>query len=138
MGRPHDRRCPHLGSPNLKRSPVISSSYRNRLDRITITTVVPPPAFEADLEVKGTLTPDVTGDYQEAGVNDGQPFYTREDEAWTIWYDFFMGEHSWFITPGVDLNGDPKFGKTAFELEPVTGELNPLHGAIGTATVQLP
>jgi len=33
MPRPHDRGCPHKGSPRFERGPILSSSYRNRLNR---------------------------------------------------------------------------------------------------------
>lgn len=57
MPRAHDRLCPHRGSPRFKRSPPLSSSYRNRLARITPQPDTPPAIGPEDFTTYTSLDP---------------------------------------------------------------------------------
>jgi hypothetical protein len=138
MARPHDRRCPHLGSPHFERKPVLSSSYRNRLARPLEEEEPPPPP--PDYIVTGTLTPDSTGDYFEAGIHNGKPYYEREDSTWFLWYRYIsmVEVHLWYISLTL---GDPAgtlWMKQTDTFEPPPGSYSPENEATGTATVAEP
>lgn len=141
MARPHDRRCPHHGSPRFERSPVLSSSYRNRLARqMPQEEEAPPPPPPPDLIVSGTLTPDSTGDYFEAGTHNGKPYYKRDDDAWFIWWrPWGLPLRSvWLISIGLDDTTGPFWGNTVDPPDPPSGNYDPYNGAVGTATVAEP
>jgi len=138
MSRPHDRYCPHQGSANLKRSPVISSSYRNRLNRITHTTSA--PLHACDYEVTGAIAPDATGDYLEYGTHEGQTTYEREDAQWYIWFQIVLPGviWKWNISAAVnDLSG-VYWNYYCGPVDPPPGDYGARNGANGIATVQLP
>jgi len=141
MPRPHDKHCPHKGSPRFERSPITSSSYRNRLARaMPEREEPPPPPPEPDLIVTGTLSHDATGFYDEAGVHNGQPYYERTDGAWFIWYLYypFPPAHKWVISTLLGDFTTAKYQKSTANFEPVTGDYTPMGGATGTATVATP
>ena len=128
MPRPHDRGCPHKGTPRFERSPVLSSSYRNRLNR-PVEEEAPPPPPEPDYIVTGTLNPDATGNYFEDGTHDGKPTYRRTDSAFWIWYH--QPAVSWIITTTVGpVDPDGWFHNISIE-----GTYTPFGAATGIATV---
>lgn len=92
-----------------------------------------------DYTVTGTVTPDCTGDYTDAGEYNGQRYYTCTNDAGT-WYMLYRADTRWYIV--LDSNGDGQI-TTADLLLPhfVTeaGSTNPAQnykaqaGASGTA-----
>lgn len=141
MGRPHDRRCPHLASPRFERSPMLSSSYRNRLARqMPEEEEAPPPPPEPDLIVTGTLNPDSTGDYFQAGTHNGQPYYARDDDAWFIWYLYLamFDKHRWHISDELGDTSRPYWRRDLDALGPPPGSYGAQNGATGLATVAEP
>ncbi len=94
----------------------------------------------ADLIVSGTLTPDVTGNYKEHGIEEGQPTYKKINELWFIWLDEIIpgGPYYWTINPRVGVPIPPYWEKFSVSFEPPTGIYVARSGAFGTATVSLP
>lgn len=83
--------------------------------------------------VTGTLTPDATGDYQEAGTHNGQPYYRRGADDWYIlWYTLLRGG-GWGIAnaliPPLTL---PNWARSG---DGIVGEYSPVRDAVGTASV---
>jgi len=58
MPRPHDRVCPHLAAPRFERSPLLSSSYRNRLLRPQPPPPPPPGPQLQDFTTYTEFDPD--------------------------------------------------------------------------------
>ncbi len=118
---------------------MISSSYRNRLAREAAAAPVP-PAPEPDFIVTGTITPDATGNYFDAGVMNGQPYYSRDDLAYHIWYHFQMppGLHFWEIDTVLGGTGPARWYKATGPFESAAGPYLPAGTATGTATVATP
>ena len=79
--------------------------------------------------MSGVLVPDATGDYFEAGIYGGRPYYARNDSAFTIWWQ--NGTSHWMISASPDtfnpywVHDDPA----------IIGDYSPAAGATGTATV---
>lgn len=141
MARPHDRQCPHKASPRFERSPILSSSYRNRLRRpVEAEAPPPPPPPTPDLIVTGAITPDATGNYFEGGILYGKPWYARDDDAFFIWYRVVAGViHYWQITTILNSLLPPSWYKSSYPTyQPPTGPYIPNAPATGTATVALP
>ena len=115
--------------------PLTSSSLRNRRARPIPSTGPPPPAH--DLIVTGTLTPDATGVYEEAGIFNGQPYYQRTDSAYFIWVLTFGDplNYQWLITDTLGVGGMFYWQKWTPTYEPPTGIYAPGGFAYGTATV---
>ncbi len=128
----------HDASGSLRAPPIYSKSLINRQARIAPPAPPPPPAF--DLLVSGTLTPDATGNYNEAGIYNGQPYYARTDSAFTIWWyeNPMYGIYIWTIS---EILGDTfllRWNMNSTPGNPPTGIYSPSRGATGTATVALP
>ena len=89
--------------------------------------------------VTGTLDPDVTGIYSEAGVVNGQPYYSRD--AGGLWYismfvPFGGGGNYWQIADSIGgFSSNPFWSRPIGD--PIEGEYSPYLGATGTATVVL-
>jgi len=82
-----------------------------------------------DYLVSGDLTPDSTGGYWEAGINDGKPYYSRNGD-WHIWWT--TAGNRWLISQTVGVPGGPSWER----LQPtIAGTYAPTGGATGTATV---
>jgi len=118
--------------------PLISSSLRNRRRRPVPTEAPPPPAF--DLVVTGTLTPDATGNYNEAGTYLGQPYYKRTDDAFYIWFRTVGPDpfYAWTISPGVGTERPIYWRKTGMSPNDPPGNYQPQFSAVGVATVAIP
>lgn len=138
MPRPHDRRCPHLAAPRFESRPVLSSSYRNRLLRGV--EVPPPPPPPCDLVAAGTVTPDSTGCYYETGIYNGEPYFTRDDDAWLIWYSPKpeWGTYTWYLTTVLGASPGNYWRKMKTSPQPPTGTYTPTAGASGYIYVTEP
>ena len=51
------------------------------------------------LKVTGNPNPDCTGEYREAGVYDGKPYYARIVDTFKIYWKDAV--HTWFISPNL-------------------------------------
>lgn len=71
-------------------------------------TPAPAPPPVADYHVTGVITPDATGDYFAAGIQDGQTYYKRADNAFYIYYH--AADAAWWIA--TTLGGSPSTGWT--------------------------
>jgi len=80
-----------------------------------------------NLIVTGTLVPDATGLFVEAGVYGGYPYYRRGDGAWFIW----SSGQGWYI--GSSLGSMPDARWWNQETNPV-GIYQPYNGGEGIAT----
>lgn len=61
---------------------------------------------DPDYDVTGDGDPSPNGEYYYAGEYGGEPYYTRADEAYSIWWDTISSK--WFITvaPGNGVAGN--------------------------------
>lgn len=135
MAKPHDRTCPHKGSPRFERLPVISSHYRNRIGRQT--PEYEPPPVPPDYQVAGPLVPQANGAYYETGTYNGKPYYTRlTGQAWIIWYKYGNGEwNRWYITPTLGDLSTFRWHRRSADYTPPPGSFDPGGGATGTAII---
>ena len=63
-------------------------------------------------EVTGTLSPDATGLYTQAGEMNGQPYFAREAGGWFISYiHFFSTVYAWAISSIPGVHTDQRWGK---------------------------
>jgi len=84
-----------------------------------------PPAQPIAYNVTGTLEPDATCNYIEAGINDGKPYYRRLDSAFFIWWS--AGFESWTISKNLCEEGEAFW----FRMNP---EITGVYGAGGAAS----
>jgi len=90
---------------------------------------IPPPPTP-DYIVTGELTPDATGNYFEAGVYGGKPYYRRADGTYFIWWS--PDEEDWSITRELgDVGVDGFWFSTTIPSE----NFAPAWPATGIATV---
>lgn len=85
--------------------------------------------------VSGTLDPDATGTYLRAIDTNGQEAWTREDSAWSIWYE--NGSNSYMLTEDlghIPETDEPYWTKGIIGTNP-TGTYDPSDGATRIATV---
>lgn len=73
------------------------------------------------------------GDYSEAGVYNGQPYYRRGSDEWYLSYRFNR-VHLWYISSEVGATGDAYWFLSSSSVSPV-GEYVPQGTATETATV---
>ncbi len=128
----------HWASGQLRGPTVCSSSLRNR--RAREGPPAPPPPIVHDLIVTGTLGPDATGDYDEAGIFNGQPYYERTDAAYFIWWWPIPSPPSsfWFLTNVLGNPSGTAWAKHGPMIQPVTGLYIPYANTTGDATVAIP
>ncbi len=120
--------------------PLFSPNVSGPLKRRVRKKYPEPPPPPCDLEVTGTLTPDITGCFIETGVHNGKPYYKHRELNWFIWYDS-SGEpatYAWHISE--TLGAPYVFGwhKMTAAYEPPPGDYTPIGGTVGTATVAVP
>lgn len=80
-------------------------------------------------EVTGTLEPDVTGTYEDAGEYNDERYYELAGNGWYIWTDGF---DNWFISTALGVKAGAWWVPADPDLE---GDYNPAGTAIGIATV---
>lgn len=88
-----------------------------------------PPSIGADYQVTGTIDPDVTGYYFEAGEHNGQPYYDHDPAPGCIW---------WQSAPPMWILSDAVGSKVAyywFKSGVIEGEYAVGLNCTGTATV---
>lgn len=125
----------------IARARPISGSYRNRLRREAVAPAPePPPPPPPDYIVTGTLTPDVTGDYNEAGVYNDAAYYSNATENWFIWDYRPAGglEGLWVITQTVASLTGPFWSIQVRNPGDPTGTYTAHAPANGTAYVAAP
>ncbi len=125
----------HYASGTLTGTAICSSSLRNR--RARKAPPAPSPPVTHDLIVTGTITPDATGFYDEAGIYNGQPYYERTDTAFAIWYwsTPFPPSQYWFISAAPGDRTGPYWGLYVGPGDPPYGFYFPNNGATGGARV---
>ena len=120
----------HHASGRISAPRIYSSSLRNRHDRVAPPAPPPPPPH--DLQVTGTLNPDATGFYDEAGTYDGKPYHARTDNAFFIFWDAYYRQ--WIIT--IVLGYHPSYW---YSISPnIESDYNPWGTYLGIATVSAP
>jgi len=88
-----------------------------------------PVPLVADYNVSGVLLPDVTGDFFDAGIHDGKPYYRNSDSSVHLWW--YGDESLWIISTGVGVMWEFYWAKTGT----VAGVYSILFGCTGIATV---
>jgi len=83
------------------------------------------------LNVAGTLSPDMTGDYTARGILAEKTYYERNDNSYFIWWN--DDDSSWYITPILGAAG--AVGHFTKAGDPVNGEYIAVLPATGTPTV---
>jgi hypothetical protein len=82
--------------------------------------------------VEGSLVPDATGEYYDAGIYNGKTFYRNAAGTWFIWWDnIFTG---WGISTELGSHSEPHWFRDFVDIE---GVYYPQTGATGTATIAL-
>jgi hypothetical protein len=82
------------------------------------------------LDVTGTLTPDATGTYYQAGVFNEQPFYVRPDALYLVFWNNSLNK--WIIAPPGEDSGLPYWQSASTVIE---ASYTAQSGAVGTAAV---
>jgi len=85
----------------------------------------------ADYHVVGDPVPDCTGDYFEAGIYGGRPWYKQASENFCIWWE--DGGGYWVISQSVG-GYNPHWTKSG---PAITGDYNFVPPSGGTPTVVL-
>lgn len=112
---------------------MLSSSYRNRLARaMPEEEEAPPPPPPYDYLVSGTLNPDATGEYSDAGIHNGQPYYARDPNTYFLWW--WPADSWWVISTALDNVGRPGCWHSAA----ILGIYTPAWSYTGDATVTAP
>jgi hypothetical protein len=88
------------------------------------------PVRRPDFNVTGTLSPDATCNYFEAGTYNGYPYYQHEEGNWFLWA--FVSVPRWIISETV---GDGLIVWRKDGLETPVGAYDPYIGCSGIATV---
>lgn len=83
------------------------------------------------LNVAGTLSPDMTGNFTAKGLLAEKPYYARDDNDYYIWWN--DDDSSWYITPILGAAG--ALGHFTKLAEPVTGDYVAVLPATGVPTV---
>ncbi len=96
--------------------PVVSRTGATRTD-------------EKTYEVTGTLNPDSTGTYEDAGEHNGKRYYQRAGNGWFIWWDNIA---AWWISTVLGVKGASYWGRTDPD---IAGPYSAFGGASGEATV---
>lgn len=79
--------------------------------------------------VRGTITPDATGEYFLSGQHNGQNYYTREDGSYVVWFEpdpFTLDQ--WRISESLD--DDPVLWASPYNsVNALFGEYSPVSGS---------
>lgn len=94
-----------------------------------VTSPGPMMVTDADYEVTGDLTPDVTGNYAYAGEYGGKPSYYLMDNGWFIWWDI---AGRWAISSERGVTGGDWWSRVDPDIEGLYGNEGT---ALGNATV---
>jgi hypothetical protein len=86
----------------------------------------PPPAYR----VTGNGNPNMNGDYNQAGIANGQPYYSRTTGTYFLWWNDI--DAWWVINNLINNNGHPHFHGDSGD---ILGVYSSHQGATGTATV---
>lgn len=78
-------------------SDIVDGDYAPLNGAIGVLTLAAP--YSETHNVTGSLTPDSTCNYHEAGVHNGRPFFERGDSAYFLWWDTFW----WTLSNGLDV-----------------------------------
>lgn len=81
-----------------RHSNIIDGDYTN--ENGAVGTLTLSAQYPETHNVTGTLTPDATCNYHEAGVHNGRPYFEREDSAYFLWWAGFW----WTLTNGLGVH----------------------------------
>lgn len=125
----------------IARTRPISSSMRNRVRRDAEPYPEPtPPTPPPDYICTGSISPDATGNYYDAGTYGLYHYYTTSDGAWFLWAQRSLpwDPGMWYISTAIASTSNPAWhGHGILGLDP-SGIYYPHAGASGNATIAAP
>lgn len=110
-------------------SDIVDGNYQPFNGAIGVLTLA--VQYPANHNVEGTLAPDATCNYAQAGVHNGRPFFRRGDNAYSIWWDGFW----WTLTDAPGLY-NTEWRSIPFIVRP-SQDFQALVAATGWATIAM-